>query len=251
MNSEKLKANNLNSIFFLFKKEFAALCTAPVVYGAALFFILGGGLLFIGGGNWFYAAQSDLRMFFLNMPILFCVIIPMLTMSVWADEKKQYTDKLLFSFPISIRGIVSGKYLSVIAVWFFILLLSMVTPLSVFRLGYFSLSSFFISYCAVFFFGSGVLAISLALSAVSNYTAINFLLSFLCVSFFTFIHVSVLKIQYSGFIKTILNYLSFTLHFESSARGIFDSRDFIFYFILIMTGIELNVFILQIQRNKR
>lgn len=251
MNSEKLKISDLNYVLFLFKKEFLSFCTMPVLYGAALFFVLGSGLLFIGGTSWFYAGQSDLRAFFLNIPILCCVVIPMFTMSIWADEKKQHTDKLLFSFPISIRGIVLAKYLSLIAAWFLLLILSAVIPVSVFRLGYFSLSSFFLSYCAVFFFGSGVIAFSSALSSLTSHSAINFLLSFLTVLFFTFIHTALFKTENLNFIKTVLNYLSFTLHFESSARGIFDSRDFVFYFVLIALGIELNVFILQIQRSSR
>lgn len=249
MNSEKSLMNN--PIIVLIKKEFIYHCKTPVIYGAALFFVLLSGGLFIGNNIWLYSGQSDFKSFFLNMPVLFCIIVPILTMNSWADEKKQFTDKLLFSLPISIRGIVLGKYLSLIAIWFLILSLTMIIPITVFSLGYFSIPSFFLSWISVFLFGAGVIAISLGCAAISRHSAVNFLISLLIISFFTFIHLLMQHFETHTFITAILNYFSFTRHFESAARGVFDSRDFIFYFILIGFGIEVNTFILQIERDKR
>lgn len=249
MNSEKSLMSN--PIIILIKKEFIYHCKTPVSYGAALFFVLLSGILFIGNNTWLYSGQSDFKIFFLNMPVLFCVMIPLLTMNSWADEKKQFTDKLLFSLPISIRGIVLGKYLSLIALWFLILSLTMIIPISVFSLGYFSIPSFFLSWISVFLFGTGIIAISLAIAAVSRHSAVNFLISFLIISFFTFIHLLMQQFENYSFITAVLNYFSFIRHFESAARGVFDSRDFIFYFILVAFGIELNTFILQIEKDKR
>lgn len=249
MNSEQSFMNN--PIIVLIKKEFIYHCKSPVIYGAALFFVLLSGSLFIGNNTWFYSRQSDFKSFFLNMPVLFCILIPILTMNSWADEKKQFTDKLLFSLPVSMRGIVLGKYLSLIALWFIILALTMVIPITVFALGYFSIPSFFLSWISIFLFGAGVIAISLGLAAVSRHSAVNFLISLVIISFFTFIHIIIQNFENYVFITRILSYFSFTRHFESAARGIFDSRDFIFYFILIAFGIEVNTFILQIQRDKQ
>jgi len=183
------------------------------------------------------------------MPLLFCVVIPMLTMSSWSDEKKQFTDKFLFSLPVSIRYIVLGKYLSLILIWSIMLALSLVIPLSVFSLAYFDSGSFFVSYISIFLFGAGIISISLGLSAVSGKPEINFLLSFLTVLFFTIIYP--LTRNLTLLLNEIISYLSFSSHFESAARGLFDSRDIIFYLILVALGIELNVFILTQQRNVR
>ena len=247
MNLQNLYSNNL--IFVLAKKEIRALYRTPVLYAAALVFVFGAGIFFIGSDYWFNAGLSDFRTFFLNMPFLFCVMVPMLTMNIWADEKKQYTDKFLFSLPVPLRTIVLGKYLSLICIWFCILTLSMIIPASVFSLGDFGAGSFFVSYCAVLFFGAGVFSVSCALSAISRHSAINFLLSFLTVFFFTVTYTLVQKTALPQYIKNILQYFSFPYHFESAARGIFDLRDFVFYCILTAFGIELNVFVLHEQRN--
>lgn len=249
MNLENKLKNS--TTFVLTKKEINFYFKTPIVYVVAIFFIFMLSLLFIGTNTWFYAGQSDFKSFFLNIPLLFCIIIPMLTMNAWADEKKQFTDKLLFALPISTSGIVAGKYLSLIFIWFILLLISTIIPLSVFSLGYFSIASFVLSLFSVFLFGSGVMAISLGLSSLSKHSAINFLISFMSISFFTLIHFAIQYFESNSFIANTINYFSFIRHFESAARGIFDSRDFIFYFILIIFGFELNTFILQSQRNSR
>lgn len=248
MNLEK---TNKNLIFFIAKKEFRMMYKSSSFYAASLFFLAGAAIAFIGSDSWFNAGLSDLKNFFLNMPLLFCVVIPMLTMSSWSDEKKQFTDKFLFSLPVSIRYIVLGKYLSLILIWSIMLALSLVIPLSVFSLAYFDSGSFFVSYISIFLFGAGIISISLGLSAVSGKPEINFLLSFLTVLFFTIIYPLTRNVNFPLLLNEIIAYLSFSHHFESAARGLFDSRDLIFYLILVVLGIELNVFILTQQRNVR
>ncbi len=247
------KSRQIKIFFCLVKKEFKLLYKSPVLYAVILFFFLLSGVLFIGSDYWFNAGLADFKTFFLNMPILFCVIIPMLTMSVWSDEKKYFTDKLLFSFPLSFRLIVISKYMNLVFVWLLILLLSMFIPISLFVLGNFSYGVFFISYLAVFFFGAALISISLACSSLSKYSAINFLFSFLVILFFSFLTsiISRKMIFLPVWFKSLLDYISFTNHFETSARGIFSSIDFIFYLILILFGIELNVFILKACRDSR
>lgn len=149
MNLEKA---NKNLIFFIAKKEFKTMYKSSSLYASSLFFLLGAAIAFIGSDSWFNAGLSDLKTFFLNMPFLLCVIIPMLTMSVWSDEKKQFTDKFLFSLPVPIRYVVLGKYLSLILIWFIMLFFSLVIPVSVFSLAYFDAGSFFVSYFSVFLF---------------------------------------------------------------------------------------------------
>lgn len=255
MNSEKVYLNKLlctiKLIGVLIKKEICIMYKTSVPYSAAIVFILGAGLFFIGSDYWFNAGLSDFRAFFFNMPFLLCIIIPMLTMSLWADEKKQFTDKFLFSFPVSIRLIVIGKCLSLVCIWFCILVLSTFIPISVFNLVSFGKGSFFISYLAMFFFGAGIIAVSSALSSFSRHASINFLFSFLTVLFFTFIYSVIQKTLLPHVLKNIFRYISFSSHFESAARGIFDLRDFVFYILLALFGIELNVFIIYEQRNAK
>jgi len=218
----------------LFYKELNTFRNSPAVYAAAFVLYLGAALPFIGSGYWFSAGLSDFRSFFLNLPFLFCIVIPLLAMNSWTDENKHHTDRLLASYPVPKWQLVTAKYAALLVCFTAMATGTMIIPLSVIPFVYFDFFSFFLSYCAVLFFGAACTAWALALSNVSSHTAISFLLSFFTGLFFTVSHVLVRLTPFPAFIAQILRYCSFMLHFESAARGIFDTRDFVFSILLMI-----------------
>ncbi|CEM61939.1 hypothetical protein DWQ65_10100 [Treponema phagedenis] len=234
-----------NAVFALYKKELYHLAISPVPFAALLIMQLGLAFPFIGMSYWFLSGVSELQSFFLNAPFLFCFVIPLLTMNIWSDERKAFTDKLLFSYPVSEQTIAGAKYLALVTVYACILIISSAIPVSVFQLGDFSFSVFLLSYAALFLFGSGLLAISLGIAVFSSYTAVNFLLSFIVILFFSLIQAPLKVYTANTLLAKILLWFAFPVHFESAARGIFDLRDFAFYAILIFFGIQLTTYVLQ------
>lgn len=243
--------NRFSAFKALFAKELHTFIYNPALYAAALVLYLGAALPFVGSGYWFSAGLSDFRSFFLNLPFLFCIVIPLLAMNSWADEKKHGTDRLLAAYPIDKHLLAGAKYAALFACFAGITALSMLIPLSVIPLVYFDFFSFFLSYCAVFFFGAAFSAWSLALSNICVHTAVGFLLSFFTGIFFTASHVLAQILLLPSPIVKMLRYCSFTLHFESAARGIFDTRDFVFYISLIVAAQGLSVFLLYVQEEGR
>lgn len=83
------------------------------VFGAFL-------LLFIGFGAMFYNLENAMANFeyvFSYGCIALIIVIPLLTMRVIAEERKQKTDQLLYSLPVSTTQIVLGKYLALLTVY--------------------------------------------------------------------------------------------------------------------------------------
>ena len=140
----------------LFAKELNALIYSPALYAAVLVLYLGAALPFVGSGYWFSAGLSDFRSFFLNLPFLFCIVIPLLAMNSWADEKKHGTDRLLAAYPVDKRLLAAAKYAALLVCFAGAATLTMVIPLSVIPLVYFDFFPFFLSYCAVLFFGAAL-----------------------------------------------------------------------------------------------
>ncbi|EEV20646.1 hypothetical protein TREVI0001_1817 [Treponema vincentii ATCC 35580] len=235
----------------LFVKELNALIYSPALYAAVLVLYLGAALPFVGSGYWFSAGLSDFRSFFLNLPFLFCIVIPLLAMNSWAAKKNNGTDRLLAAYPVDKRLLAAAKYTALLACFAGAATLTMVIPLSVIPLVYFDFFPFFLSYCAVLFFGAAFTAWSLALSNISAHTAVGFLLGFFTGIFFTASHVLAQVLPLPSFIVKILRYCSFTLHFESAARGIFDTRDFLFYILLVVAAQGLSVLLLYVQEENR
>ncbi len=235
----------------LCKKELRDLFFSPVAYTAAVVLHLGLALPFIGSGYWFSAGFSDFRPFFLHFPFLFCFIFPLLTMNSWTDEQKYRTDRLLAAYPVPVFVIAAGKY-AALCLWFLLMLgISLCIPFSVLPLVYFDAASFVLSYSALVFFGAALLAVSLALSSISAHIAVSFLLSFFVCLFFTVSHAFTAVFSLPLFVQSFLRYCSFPLHFESAARGIFDTRDFFFYILLIICGTALNVFVITARNARR
>jgi len=234
----------------LFNKELKAFVYSPAVYAAGFVLYLGAALPFVGSGYWFSAGLSDFRSFFLNLPFLFCIVIPLLAMNSWTDENKHHTDRLLAAYPINKSLLAAAKYTAALVCFAVTATAALIIPLSVIPLVYFDFFSFFLSYCAVLFFGAAFTAWSLALSNISAHSAISFLLSFFTGVFFTASHILTQLLPMPLPIAKILRYCSFTLHFEAAARGIFDTRDFIFYIILIASAQGLSVLLLYLKEDR-
>ena len=235
----------------LFHKELKALMYSPTVYAAALVLYLGAALPFVGSGYWFSAGLSDFRPFFLNLPFLFCIVIPLLAMNSWSDEKKSHTDRLLAAYPIDNFLLAAAKYAALLVCFTVAATAVLIIPLSVIPLVYFDFFSFFLSYCAMMLFGAAFTAWALALSNASIHTPVNFLLGFFTGIFFTVSHVLAQLIPLPACAAGILRYCSFTLHFEAAARGIFDTRDFFFYAALIAAAQGISVLLLYLKEEQR
>ena len=244
-------ASRLPAFQALFHKELKTLAYSPATYAAALVLYLGAALPFVGSGYWFSAGLSDFRPFFLNLPFLFCIVIPLLAMNSWSDEKKAHTDRLLAAYPVDNFLLAAAKYAALLICFAIMATATLLIPLSVIPLVYFDFSSFFLSYFAMLLFGAAFTAWALALSNTSVHAAINFLLAFFTGLFFTASHVPAQLLPLPAFAGGILRYCSFTLHFEAAARGIFDTRDFFFYTALIAAAQGISILLLYLKEERR
>lgn len=99
----------------IYKRELKSYFSSMVGYAIIGFFLLVVGYYFWGfnlnGGN------SSVGVTLSNIMLVYTVILPILTMRLLAEEQKQKTDQLLFSSPISIWGIVTGKYLAAVTIF--------------------------------------------------------------------------------------------------------------------------------------
>lgn len=228
-------------LYILLKKELKSVFFSPLFPLLLIITILAQSLSLIGNNYWLSSGISDFKNYFLSGSLFMSITVPMLTMSIWADEKKQSTDMILLSMPISERFIVYAKYFSCLSVQAFMSVLTLIPPLTLIGLVQISPLSFFMSYLSSLLFASSLIALSLAISLTSKHAPINFFISFGLIIFFNIVHVpaSVLKLES---LKNLLFYLSFSNHIENASKGIFDSRDIFFYLALLVFGIELNIF---------
>jgi len=112
-------------------------------------------------------------------PLLLLFLVPAITMSVWADERKASTDELLFTLPASDTEVLLGKYLSVLAVYSIALLFSMTILIVLNRLGHPDWGTVCSTYFGYWLAGAALLSAGMFASSLTDSTTVAFILGVL------------------------------------------------------------------------
>ena len=106
----------MRNVLTIFRREFASYFTTPLAYVFIIIFLVMAGMLTFFVGNFFERGQADLQPFFAFHPWLYLVLIPALSMRLWAEERRSGTIELFLTLPIRMTEAVVGKFL---AAWCF------------------------------------------------------------------------------------------------------------------------------------
>lgn len=135
-------------------------------------YVFGAGLLFaVGLGAMLYnieAAVSNFEFALSYFSIIFAVIVPILTMRVIAEERKQKTDQLLYSLPITTTQVIVGKYLALLVVYLLPLCIIAVYPLIFSQYGDVYLPTSYGSMAAFFLMGAALIALGMFISSLTD-----------------------------------------------------------------------------------
>ncbi len=128
-------------------------------------------LCFVGVGAMYYNIQQSVANFeyVLNfVSIGLVVIIPVLTMRSFAEERKQKTDQLLYSLPLNTWQIVGGKYLSLLAMFFLPMVIIAFYPYLFSKYGEVYLPGAYGALFAFFVMGAALIAVGMFLSSLTD-----------------------------------------------------------------------------------
>lgn len=134
------------------------------VFGAFLLAVVGLGAMFYN----LQAAVSNFEFVLSFSSLVFVVIVPILTMRVIAEERRQKTDQLLYSLPISTTQVVLGKYLALLVVYLIPLCVISLYPLIFAQFGDVYLPTSYGSIFAFFLMGAALLAVGVFISSLTD-----------------------------------------------------------------------------------
>lgn len=128
-------------------------------------------LAFVGIGAMMYNIQAAVSNFEYVLSfgcLVFVVIVPILTMRVIAEERKQKTDQLLYSLPITTTQVILGKYLALLVVYLVPLAVISLYPLIFAQFGEVYLLTSYGSILAFFIMGAALMAVGLFISSLTD-----------------------------------------------------------------------------------
>ena len=242
----------MHNILAITKRELKAYFGTPIAYVfLAIFVALTGVFTFFIGG-FFSRGVADLQPFFQYHPWLYLMLVPAISMRLWAEERKSGTIELLMTLPVTTTQAVIGKWL---AGWIFLgfaLVLTFPTWITVNLLGNPDNGVIFASYVASFMVAGAFLAIGACMSALTKNQVIAFVIAAVVCFFFVMGGSAMVLDAISGVLPDVVvqavGNLSAIVHFDNVARGTLAVTDIIYFVSLTAFWLFANVITIELKK---
>ena len=236
------------------RRELRSYFVTPVAYVFLVIFLVLAGILTFYVGDFYERGQADLQPFFVMHPWLYLILVPALTMRMWAEETKGGTLELLLTLPVTLWQAMLGKFL---AAWLFIglaLVLTFPIWITVNYLGSPDNGVILAGYLGSWLMAGTFIAIGACLSALTRSQVVAFILTALvCVLLILVGQQQVLDFLQGTLPRKLINavaHLSMLRHFEAIARGVLDVRDLLYFVLSTVGWLLAGVLLLDLKRTR-
>lgn len=210
----------------IFKREINAYFDTPLGYVFLAVYDLFAGYFFYNYN--LYGNSTDMRSLF---EILFTVtlfLVPILTMRLMSEDRRNRTDQLLMMAPISTFSIVFGKLLAAAVVYFTAMLITIVEAVVLSMFAPVEWSVVIGHFIGLFLLGLSLISVGLLISTLTENQIIAAIGGF-CVGFFLMLLDSISSLISNSVLAGFVTDLSFQTHYRNFTLGIFSVADVVFY----------------------
>jgi ABC-2 type transport system permease protein len=243
----------MSQILLICRKELKSYFASPIAYLLMAFF----GLIF--GFGTFTATRDFVRFSFqqqfqgggqpmnINEQIITPLLsfgstitlflVPLITMRLFAEEKKSGTMELLLTSPVTDNQIILGKWLGSMALFLCILAMSMVNIALLFAWGRPDIKPVLVAYLGLLLQGGCLLAIGGFISTLTkNQIIAGGVTFFVCLLLWLLNWAT--SFDTTGW-ASVVNYLSIVTHFDNFSKGLIETKDIVFYLSMIFFALFL------------
>jgi ABC-2 type transport system permease protein len=242
----------VKQVAVIFERELRSYFATPLAYVFIVIFLLLASVFTFQVGGFFERGQADLQPFFRWHPWLYLVLIPAISMRLWAEERNSGSIELLMTLPVTLWQAVAGKYL---AAWVFAgIALALTFPIwiTVNYLGRPDNGAIFAAYIGSWLMAGGFLAIGMCLSAATR----NQVIAFVTAALVGFVFLLAGFPLVLDFVRGVLPQplvdaiasLSFFTHFEAISKGVIDLRDLVYFAALIGFWLTATALVLDMKK---
>jgi ABC-2 type transport system permease protein len=242
----------MNKVAVIFRRELASYFATPLAYVFIVIFLLLTAVFTFQIGGFLERGQADLQAFFRWHPWIYLVLIPAISMRLWAEERNSGSIELLMTLPIELWQAVAGKFL---AAWVFAgIALALTFPvwLTVNYLGHPDNGVIIAAYLGSWMMAGGFLAIGMCLSAATRNQVIAFITAALVgfvflLAGFPLVLDLVRGVLPEQLVEAIAS-LSFLTHFEAISKGVIDLRDVVYFIALTAFWLMATALVLDMKK---
>ena len=171
------------------------------------------------------------------LTVVLLLLIPLVTMRLFAEEKRSGTIELLLTSPLTDLQIILGKFLGALALYGVLMLLSFLYIGLLFLYGNPNAKPLLADALGLFLFGGALLSLGMWISTLTKNQIIAGVVAFaLFLLLYVFDWVNSYSSSDAG---RVMSYMALTTHFDNFAKGVIDSSDVVYYLSVIVVGIFL------------
>ncbi len=243
----------MTNILAIAQKELRAYFASPIAYVVIGVFTLILGVMYAGILNWFLGQsmqmgmgmgpqtmnvnQQLIRPLLLNMAVVLLLLLPLITMRTYSEEKRSGTIELLLTSPVSDLEIILGKFLGALALYALMIGIMLIHFGLLFMYGKPELKPLLTAYLGMLLFGSGFISIGLFISSLTKNQIVAGAATFAV--FLLLWVIDWLGPALGPSTEDVLKYLSMTGHLDDFIKGVIDTKHVVYYLSIIVFGLFL------------
>jgi ABC-2 type transport system permease protein len=249
----------------IFKKEMRLYFTSPIAWVILTIFTLITGYFFYSIFAYYTLASMQsmmnpmmaremnvtdnvLRPLFSNISVILLLLMPLLTMRLFAEERRSGTIELLLTYPVRDGAVLLGKYLAALAMYGVMLAVTLVYPALVLYFARVEWGVLATGYLGLLLMGATFLAVGLFASSLTENQIVASIITFGVLLIFWVIGWS--SDYAGGMWGRILSHISLLEHFDSFAKGVLDTKDILYYLNFTIVALFLTLRSLEARRWK-
>lgn len=233
----------MKAFYAILKRELYVYFSSPIAYVVVTIFLLLSGWFFYSafayfsmisvqamrmpGAGGINVTEMVLHPTFGNMSVIMLLMMPLLTMRLFAEEKKSGTLELMLSYPVREAELLFGKFTACMVIFLIMLALTWLYPFLLWLYAEPDIGPVVTGYLGLFLMGAAFIALGLMVSSVTENQIVAAAISFGAILMFWLI----------GWAETfagpslgkVLSHISLLEHFENFSKGVIDTRDIIYY----------------------
>lgn len=257
----------MRNTFILIGKELQQYFISPIAYVVAMVYLAVSDFIFYSQVRFYSGLSTQMMQFQGNLPqlnihqaifrptlmntsIILLLIMPLLTMRLFADEKKGRTAELLMTSPMTITEIVFGKFIAAMIVYFLLLALSLHLPLILSIVTAISWVPLLASYLGLFLMGGVFISMGLFASSLTENQIIAAVISFGILIGLWLMSAATHNAGGGGTLAQVVSYLSIMGHLDNFVKGLISTRDITYFISMTTLGLFLTHRVVESQRWK-